>query len=127
MRVKTLGALRGAPTDLPSSQSVLSVIRGEPGGWGKVLLSTSLRTLLIVPGMWFAGGKGWKLWAGAGAASATITIFLFFWYAAQEHGREAAGSEPGANAIPAGGAALPSGATAAPSLEGLFGRHPRRA
>jgi hypothetical protein len=116
VRVKTLGALSGAPTDLPSSQSVLSVIRGEPGGWGKVALSTTLRTLLIAPGMWFAGGKGWRLWAGAGAASATITVFLFFWYAAQEQGRS--------TVLPVDGA-LPE-PEPDPALSKLFGRHPRR-
>lgn len=124
MRVRTLGALAGAPTDLPSSQSVLSVIRGEPGGWGKVLLSTSLRTLLIVPGMWFAGGKGWKLWAGAGAASTTITIFLFFWYAAQEYGRASVESEAApTGALPAEG---PVPVATGETLGGVF-RRPRRA
>ena len=126
MRVMTLGGLGAAttdvgatPTDLPSSQSVLSVIRGEPGGWGKVAFSTILRTLLIAPGMWFAGGKGWRLWAGAATSSVTITVFLFFWYAAQEAGARsvAVESEP---------APLPEGTPAEGTLSGMLGRHPRR-
>lgn len=129
MRVKTLGALGAVagevgstPVDLPSSQSVLGALRGEPGGWTKVFLSTLLRTLLIAPGMWFAGGKGWRLWAGAASASTTITVFLFFWYAAQENGRRAT-----ANAAPAPGGALPSSSAGSEaSLEGLFGRTSRR-
>jgi hypothetical protein len=103
---------------------VLSVIRGEPGGWAKVLFSTFLRTLLLVPGMWFAGGKGWRLWAGAGAGSVSITVFLFFWYAAQENGRAEVAVDAGP---PAPGGALPASG-GEPSLEGLFGfgRHTRR-
>lgn len=129
MRVMTLGGLGAAvadagatPVDLPSSQSVLSVIRGEPGGWGKVALSTTLRTVLLLPGMWLAGGKGWRLWAGASAASMTITVFLFFWYAAQERGRRDVNAlEPAASS----GGALPAEG-GEPTLAGLMGRHARR-
>lgn len=96
MRVLTLGALRrvGGPQDLPSSQSALAALRGEPGALGKVMLTTLLRTLLIAPGMWLAGGRGVRLWMGASAASSTITLFLLFWYAAQEDGRREAATGP---------------------------------
>lgn len=77
MRVMTLGEIR----QLPSSESVLSALRGEPGGWGKVLLSTLLRSLLIAPGVALAGGRGWRLVAGSLVASSSITTFLLIWYA----------------------------------------------
>lgn len=99
MRVMTLGSLPAnrrngmamvEPEELPSSQSVIAYLRGHRGALTKVAMTTLLRTLLIAPGVWLAGGRGARLWMGAGAASATITTFLFFWYAAQERGRNKA-------------------------------------
>lgn len=76
MRVMTLGEVK----NLPSSESVLAALRGEPGGWGKVLLSTLLRSLLIAPGVFLAGGRGWRLAAGSLVASSSITTFLLIWH-----------------------------------------------
>jgi hypothetical protein len=91
MRVMTLGQLRGGlgadcTAALPTSDSVLCVIRGERGGWGKVLLSTLLRSALIAPGVYLAGGRGTRLALGSIAASSSITTFLFLWHLAHEQG-----------------------------------------
>lgn len=98
MRVMTLGrtpeGVRGVglvePEELPSSQSVIACLRGEPGAIAKTALTTLLRTALLLPGVYLAGGRGWRAWVGASAGSMTITLFLFFWYAAQEKGRKEA-------------------------------------
>jgi hypothetical protein len=74
----------GSNQDLPSSSSVKAAIRGEPGGWFKVLASTGLRSLLVAPGVWFGGARGWKLAVGSLLGSTTITMFLFIWYGVQE-------------------------------------------
>lgn len=94
MRVTTLGATRARrgtglvePEELPSSQSVIACLRGEPGALAKTAMTTLLRTMLLLPGVYLAGGRGWRAWVGASAGSMTITAFLFFWYAAQERGR----------------------------------------
>lgn len=73
---------------LPSSESVNAVLRGEPGGWTKVLVSTTLRALLVAPGMAMVGVRGWKLPAGALLSSATITFFLFIFYGAKVDGSQ---------------------------------------
>lgn len=87
MRVMTLGEVK----NLPSSESVLAALRGEPGGWGKVLLSTLLRSLLIAPGVFLAGGRGWKLAAGSLVASSSITTFLLIWHYAHGVNGQASG------------------------------------
>jgi hypothetical protein len=69
---------------LPSSASVLCALRGEPGGWGKVMMSTGLRALLIAPGMAVSGARGARLVGGSLLASATITAFLFIFYSGRE-------------------------------------------
>lgn len=106
MRVMTLGAVLGAgeTPHLPSSESVLSAINGEPGGWGKVLASTLLRALLVAPGVWFAGGRGARLVGGSLVASTSITAFLFLWYLAHRGGTEAT---PLPAPVEASGPALP--------------------
>lgn len=65
---------------LPSSDSVQRAIRGEPGAFGKVLVSTGLRALLILPGMAIVGVRGSRLVAGSLLSSATITAALFLFY-----------------------------------------------
>lgn len=130
MRVRTLGGLGqnqiagvGGPIT-PSTTAVLSVIRGEPGGWTRVFFATLMRAFLIAPGVWLAGGKGWRLWVGAGTASTTVTVFHYFWCAALENERlEALAASNVAPPAPAG-AALPA-AGGEPTLEGFFGRRRR--
>lgn len=108
MRVQTLGALSetvpapgsSASPHLPSSESVLAAINGEPGGWGKVLMSTLLRSLLVAPGVWLAGGRGGRLVAGSLVASTSITAFLFLWYSMHRGGA----SSPAVTPEPAPGA-----------------------
>lgn len=65
---------------LPSSESVSAALRREPGAWAKVASSTMLRAVLIAPGMWVAGGRGWRLALGALTASVSITAFIFLFY-----------------------------------------------
>lgn len=94
MRVGTLGAAdlvgcapcgvrRRSLGQLPSSESVNAVLRREPGGWGKVVLSTALRAVLISPGVAYAGARGWRLVGASLLSSATITTFLFVFYGMQ--------------------------------------------
>lgn len=85
MRVMTLGEVKS----LPSSESVLAALRGEPGGWSKVLFSTLLRALLVAPGVWLGGARGGRLVAGSLVASTSITAFLFLWFVMQGEGRSA--------------------------------------
>lgn len=68
---------------LPSSEAVQSALAKRPGGWGKVVVATALRALLIAPGMAVAGARGTKLATGALLSSATITAFLFIFYRSQ--------------------------------------------
>jgi hypothetical protein len=79
---------RAGHQSLPSSDSVNAVLRREPGGWTKVLVSTALRAVLIAPGMAVVGARGWKLPAGALLSSATITFFLFIFYGAKVDGSQ---------------------------------------
>ncbi len=67
---------------LPSSESVNAVLDGEDNGWMKVVMSTTLRAILIAPGLALAGGRGWKLVGGSLLSSTTITAFLFIFYRA---------------------------------------------
>ena len=70
---------------LPSSASVESAINGEKHGWGKVVLSTALRALLIAPGVALSGARGKDLLTGSLVGSATITAFIFFFYKSQSN------------------------------------------
>ncbi len=137
MRVMTLGQIAsgvgGSTTpNLPSSDSTLSFLRGEPGGFGKVLTTTLLRALILAPGVWVGGGRGWRLVAGSLVSSLSISAFLFLWYSANGTGQaepstqtSAAPPEPMPEPMPAEGpVALPSD-TGAKSLEG-FGMMRRR-
>lgn len=134
MRVMTLGQIAsgvgGSTTpNLPSSDSTLSFLRGEPGGFGKVLTTTLLRALILAPGVWVGGGRGWRLVAGSLVSSLSISAFLFLWYSANgtgqaEPAQPAAPPEPMPEPLPAAGPALPS-ETGAETLEG-FGLMRRR-
>ncbi len=86
--VDDAGAITPRPP-LPSSESVAAALRGDPGGWGKVAASTALRAVLIAPGMWVAGGRGWRLALGSLTASASITAFIFLFYRASEQSNAA--------------------------------------
>lgn len=134
MRVMTLGQIAsgvgGSTTpNLPSSDSTLSFLRGEPGGFGKVLTTTLLRALILAPGVWVGGGRGWRLVTGSLVSSLSISAFLFLWYSANgtgqaEPAQPAAPPEPMPEPLPAAGPALPS-ETGAETLEG-FGLMRRR-
>jgi hypothetical protein len=134
MRVMTLGQIAGGvggstTPNLPSSDSTLSFLRGEPGGFGKVLTTTLLRALILAPGVWVGGGRGWRLVTGSLVSSLSISAFLFLWYSAHESGRSAPApaaepEQPLPEPLPAAGPALPS-ETGAESLEG-FGLTRRR-
>jgi hypothetical protein len=75
----SLGALSQREV-LPSSESVQAAIRGEEGAVVKVVVSTALRSLFIMPGMALVGVRGGKLIAGSLLSSATITAMLFLFY-----------------------------------------------
>lgn len=139
MRVMTLGQVAGgigslgaaSAPNLPSSDSTLSLLRGERGGLGKVVTTTLLRAVILAPGVWVGGGRGWRLVGGSLVASLSITAFLFLWYSANGTGSapstqpSAAPPEPMPEPMPAEGpVALPSD-TGAESLEG-FGMMRRR-
>lgn len=77
----TLGACGACErSDLPSSVSVKSALRGEPHGVARVVVSTALRALLIAPGVAVGGARGARLVAGSLIGSIGITGFLFAWY-----------------------------------------------
>jgi|694.fasta_scaffold66028_8 hypothetical protein len=119
MRVMTLGQLAGDAPPLPSSDSTLSLLRGEPGGLGKVVTTTLLRAVILAPGVWIGGGRGWRLVGGSLVSSLSITAFLFLWYSMHERPASAAPSEPMPEPMPAEGpVALPSD-TGAVSVDGI--------
>ena len=86
-QIQTVPQQQQQQQQLPSSESVNAVLRGEQGGWGKVVISTALRAILILPGMALSGVRGSRLLWGAGLSSATITVFLFIFYGAKCDGR----------------------------------------
>lgn len=103
MRVMTLGQLAAPATPhLPSTESTLSALRGEPGGWGKVVSTTLLRALIIAPGVWVGGGRGWRLVGGSLVGSVGITAFLFLWHSMHE-GTQSTPAEPQPQPVPAPG------------------------
>ncbi len=71
---------------LPSSASVQAALNGEKNGWGKVVASTALRALLVMPGVALAGARGKDLVVGSMLSSATITAFIFFFYGIKGNG-----------------------------------------
>lgn len=79
---------------LPSSESVVSALRGEKNGWGKVVISTGLRAVLIMPGLALAGARGRNLIWGSLLSSTTITAFIFFFYSAKCDGTYATRGAP---------------------------------
>jgi hypothetical protein len=65
--------------DLPSSASAKAFLAGEPGGAGKLLLSTGLRSLLIAPGLFLVGIPWKKALLGAAISSLTISTFIIIY------------------------------------------------
>lgn len=129
MRVMTLGQVAGGigglgtTPNLPSSDSTLSLLRGEPGGLGKVVTTTLLRAVILAPGVWVGGGRGWRLVGGSLVASLSITAFLFLWYSAHGSAQSAPASSAPAEPLPEpmpaeGPVALPSD-TGAVSVDGI--------
>lgn len=97
MRVKTIGAMDSGA--LPSSKATLGAINGEPGGWTSVVMTTALRSLLIAPGVWLGGARGWRLVAGSLVASTSISVFLYLWHVMHPPGEATAPGTP--PAVPA--------------------------
>lgn len=73
---KGLGKSSG---DLPSSASAKAFLAGEPGGAGKLLLSTGLRSLLIAPGLLLVGIPWKKAFMGAAISSLSISTFIIIY------------------------------------------------
>lgn len=129
MRVMTLGAV-----PLPSSNAVGEVLAKKPGGWWHVVTTTSLRALLIAPGVALGGARGGRLILGSLVGSLGITTALFLWHAAQQDtpgqgGGGGGGRGPGNTApIPSGGGTglpLPS-STGVPAVVEAQGRTVQR-
>ena len=58
----------------PSDYAIEALVRGRRGGLPRTLGLTAMRSLLVAPGLYFAGMRGKKLLVGALAASASITL-----------------------------------------------------
>jgi hypothetical protein len=66
----------------PSSYAVYDLAAGVPGSAVRVAGLTLVRSAFIVPGLYIAGVRGWKMLWGALAASATISfgMYALCWY-----------------------------------------------
>jgi len=89
-------AQRGAP---PSTYAILAAIEGQEGAWRRVAVATAIRSLMIAPGLWIAGVRGWKVATGALAGSIGITAVLYAYYALIK-ARQAASATIPATATP---------------------------
>lgn len=70
----------------PSSYAIADVYEGQPGAWGRVLVSTAQRGLFILPGLWLARVRGPQLLIGSITGSVTITLALFGFYGLRRYG-----------------------------------------
>ena len=75
---------RGSP---PSSYAVQALLEGEPGSVGRVLEATLLRTVFVLPGLYFATPyRGRRLLGVAIACSGSITLSLILYYGLRKNG-----------------------------------------
>lgn len=72
--------LRGDP---PSTYCALAFIEGQPGAAWRFAGATAVRSLFILPGLAFAGARGWKLVGSSLAASMSISTVLLLYYGYQ--------------------------------------------
>ena len=75
---------RGSP---PSSYAIQALLEGEEGSVGRVLEATMLRTVFVMPGLYFATPyRGRRLLHVSLAASGSITLALILYYALRKNG-----------------------------------------
>ena len=73
---------------LPSSASVQGLLEGQPGGLGRVVASTALRSVLILPGLLVAGVAPRRALLGALLGSVGITAFIVIYLGLKDDMRE---------------------------------------
>lgn len=75
---------RGSP---PSAYAIQSLLEGEEGSVGRVMEATLLRTVFLLPGLYFTTDfRGTRLVTVAFAGSASITVALMLYYLAKKNG-----------------------------------------
>jgi hypothetical protein len=86
--LRTSGILEGMPSlvlrgDPPSTYCALAFIEGQPRAGWRFLGATAVRSLFILPGLAFAGARGWGLVKGSLFASMSISTVLLLYYGYQ--------------------------------------------
>lgn len=64
-----------------STYAINAALGGEQGAWKRVAVLTALRSAMMLPGLWLAGIRGWRLFGAAFLASTTMTGALIGYYA----------------------------------------------
>ena len=64
---------------LPSSDAAAEFLKGREGGTGKVIASTVLRSVLILPGLLVVGVEPRKAFFGSIISSSLITGFILIY------------------------------------------------
>ncbi len=64
----------------PSSYAIADALEGVPGAWPRVGGLTAWRSVVISPGLYLAGIRGWKLVGGSLLGSAAISVYLLAYY-----------------------------------------------
>ena len=83
----------------PSSYAVYDLAAGVPGSALRVAGLTLVRSAFIVPGLYLAGVRGWKVLWAALAASTTISagMYALCWYQMRHPATQPATSMPQPN------------------------------
>jgi hypothetical protein len=66
--------------DPPSTYCALAFIEGQPGSGWRFAGATAVRSLFILPGLAFAGARGWGLVKSSLFASMSISTVLLLYY-----------------------------------------------
>ena len=90
MRIAALGSLGQVTPPRPQLTSQQT---------GRFVAHVMLQALFIAPGVWLAGGRGWRLAVGSLAGSASLTLLTGLWASAE-----------GYTMMPMGDAGKPPGA-----------------
>ena len=78
MRSRRRLRANGTCGSLPSSSAAVSLLRGEPGGLTKVVLSTAARAVLVGIGLYCAGERA-RLVRYSVAGAMAIEAFVLIW------------------------------------------------
>lgn len=68
------------PQAPPSTYAIAAAIEGHPGGWPRMVGLTLWRAVVLLPGLWVGGVRGWTLPTAALGGSTAITAYLYFYY-----------------------------------------------